>query len=269
MSFRSAAALAVAALILPLSATVAHAAAPSNDTAAGATVISALPTTIDQDTTQATTDAVDAALNVNCGAPATGASVWFTYTDADGSGFLADVSGSNYSAGVFVTEGNPADGNLVACGPGQAGVRGEPGTTYYIAAFNDSSTAGGNLSITFGVLPPAPTAALTVNPKGVAYKDGTARISGTYSCTNADGYGSDIEGMLTQTVGRLKINGSFFVNPLECDGATHNWDAFVFSDNGLFSGGKAANFSVAFACGLVECTVAEASGKVQLSRNGK
>ncbi len=239
MSYRSAAALAVAALILPFTATAAHAAAPPNDTPSGATVISALPTTLaDQDTTEATTDALDASLNEFCGAPATGASVWFTYTDTDGSGFLADVSGSDYSAGLFVTAGIPADGNLVACAPGQAGVRGDPGTTYYIAAFNDSTTAGGNLSITFEALPPAPTAALTVNPKGVAYKDGTARISGTYNCTNADGYASDIEGTLTQTVGRLKINGFFFINPLECDGATHDWDAFVFSDNGLFSGAR-------------------------------
>lgn len=100
-----------------------------------------------------------------------------------------------------------------------------------------------------------------MDSKGVAYKDGTARISGTHSCTNADGYASNIEGTLTQTVGRVKINGFFFINPLECGGATHGWDAFVFSENGLFAGGKAANFSIEFACGLVECTVAEVSGK--------
>lgn len=269
MSFRSAAALAVAALILPFTATVAHAAAPANDTAAGATVVNVLPTTITQDTTEATTDSTDAALNANCGAPATNASVWFTFTDSDGVGFLADVSASDYTAGIFVTAGDPADGNLVACGPNQAGVRGEPGTTYYIGAFSDSATPGGNLSITFSQLPPAPTAALTVAPKGVAYKDGTARISGTYNCTNAAGFSSSIEGSLTQTVGRVKINGFFFVSPLECDGSTHTWEAFVFSENGLFAGGKAANFSLAFACGFAECAVAQASGKVQLSRNGK
>jgi len=269
MKFRSLAAVTAAFVLLPLTASAALAAPPSNDTAAGATTVGALPTTISQDTTEATTDAVDSALNDVCGAPATNASVWFSYTDVTGNGFLADMTASDYSGGFLVTAGDPSEGNLVACGPGQVGVRGEPGTKYYVAAFSDSTTPGGNLSVTFDALPPAPTASLTVNPKGVAYKDGTARISGTYSCTNADGYNSDIEGQLTQTVGRTKINGYFFAYPLECDGSTHTWEAFVFSDNGLFAGGKAANFSLAFACGLAECTVAEASGKIQLSRNGK
>ena len=269
MKFRSFAAVTAALVLLPFTASAALAAPPSNDTAAGATTLRALPTTISQDTTQATTDAIDAALNELCGAPATNASVWFRYTDVTGNGFLADMSASNYTGGLFVTAGDPKDGNLVACGPNQVGVRGEPGTTYYVAAFSDSATMGGKLSVAFEALPPAPTASLTVNPKGVAYKDGTARISGTYSCTNADGYSSDIEGQLTQTVGRTKINGYFFASPLECDGSTHTWEAYVFSDNGLFAGGKAANFSLAFACGLVDCTVADASGKIQLSRNGK
>ncbi|KGN34427.1 hypothetical protein N802_13110 [Knoellia sinensis KCTC 19936] len=269
MKLRSAAALAATLLFVPFTATSASAAVPANDTFAGATVVGSLPTTIEQDTTEATTDALDASLNGMCGAPATNASVWFTYTDITGDGFLADVSASDYTAGVIVTAGDPNEGNLVACGPGQVGVRGEAGTTYSVMAFSDSAAQGGNLSMTFGELPPAPTAALTVDPRGVAYKDGTARITGTYNCTNADGFNSDVSGTLTQTVGRVKINGFFFVNPLECDGSTHTWEAFVFSENGLFSGGKAANFSVAFACGLAECAVVEASGKVQLSRNGK
>ena len=50
---------------------------PTNDTVAGATPISALPFTATLDTTQATTDATDASLNANCGAPATEASVWY------------------------------------------------------------------------------------------------------------------------------------------------------------------------------------------------
>src|SRR5690349_23394335 len=70
------------ALLLPVMATAASAAPAPNDTAAAATVVSSLPTTISQDTTGATTDATDAALNANCGAPFTNASVWFKYTAA-------------------------------------------------------------------------------------------------------------------------------------------------------------------------------------------
>jgi hypothetical protein len=265
---RPAIATVTAFLLLPFLATAASAAPPSNDTAAGATPVT-LGQTYTQDTTEATTDALDAALNTQCGAPFTNASVWFTYTDTTGAGFLADMTASDYSGGFMITEGDPNNGTLVACGPGQSATRGAAGTTYYIVAFSDTATNGGNLSVTFSALPPAPVASLTVDPKGYAYKDGSAKISGTYSCTNADGYNSDVEGTLTQRVGRTKINGFFFVYPLECDGSVHRWDALVTSDNGLFAGGKAANVSLAFACGLIECTVAEATGTVQLSRSGK
>ena len=46
------------------------AAAPSNDTFGGATVIGSLPFTDTLDTTEATTDATDQEANADCGAPA-------------------------------------------------------------------------------------------------------------------------------------------------------------------------------------------------------
>lgn len=249
------------------SATAVTAAPPGNDTVEGATVITVLPTTITQDTTEATTDDLDAAVNAECGAPATNASVWFTYTDATGAGFVADMSASDYSGGFIVTEGDPAAANVVACGPTSVAVSGgEPGTTYYVVAFSDTQANGGNLSVTFSELPPAPEATLTVDPTGKAYKDGSARLTGTYSCTNASGFDSDIEGTLTQRVGRLKVNGFFFVYPLTCDGQVHTWEAVVTADNGTFSGGKAAHVTLIFACGLIDCTVQEVDGTVQLRR---
>src|SRR5438874_12383559 len=50
--------------------TAAFAAAPSNDTIGGATVIAAVPFSETIDTSQATTDAEDSAINAQCGAPA-------------------------------------------------------------------------------------------------------------------------------------------------------------------------------------------------------
>ena len=50
-------------------------------------------------TTGATTDADDAQLNTTCGAPATDASVWYSL-QGSGKGVVADVSSSDYSAGV-------------------------------------------------------------------------------------------------------------------------------------------------------------------------
>ena len=261
---------AVAALLLaPALATAAQAAPATNDTVATATVVSTLPTTITEDTTSATTDATDAALNDQCGAPATNASVWFTYTATADGGVIADMSGSDYSGGFMVTEGNPSGGNLVACGPTTVGFATTAGQQYYIVAFSDTATQGGSLQVLFDKAPPAPEVSLTVNPRGTAYKDGSAKLSGTYSCTNADDFFSDIEGTLTQRVGRLKINGDFFINPLQCDGLTHPWEALVTSTNGLFRGGKGASVTFVFACGLFDCSVGYAEQTVQLSSGGK
>lgn len=240
-----------AALAVALPATAA-AAPPSNDTASGATVVSTLPTTITQDTSEATTDALDATLNEQCGAPFTNGSVWFSYTDPDGGGVVADMSASTFSGGFLVTEGDPADGNVVTCGQTAVGFATSPGTTYYVVAFSDTSATGGTLVATFDEAPPPPEATIDLAPTGVAAKDGTATISGTYSCTNSTD-DSFIDGQMVQTVGRLKITGYFGFGPLECDGATHAWDAVVFSDTGLFRGGKAATVSFATACGPYQC----------------
>ncbi len=265
---RSALSAAAALLLAPALATAAQAAPATNDTVATATVVSALPTTITEDTRAATTDATDAALNDQCGAPATNASVWFTYTAAADGGVIADMSGSDYSGGFMVTEGNPANGNLVTCGPTTVGFATTAGQQYYIVAFSDTATNGGALQVVFDKAPPAPEVSLTVNPRGTAYKDGSAKLSGTYSCTNAD-FVSDIEGTLTQRVGRIKISGDFIIDPLRCDGQTHPWDAVVTSATGLFRGGKGASVTFVFACGLFDCSVGYAEQTVQLSSGGK
>ena len=262
---RSALSAAAALIMVPLLATAASAAPAPNDTVATATVVSTLPRTIEQDTTGATTDATDATLNAQCGAPFTNASVWFRYTAGVDGGVVADMSASNYSGGFIVTEGAPAAGNLVACGPTTVGFGTTAGQTYYVLAFSDTATNGGNLVVTFDTAPPPPEATVTVNPRGVANKDGSATLSGTYSCSNADDFFSDIEGTLTQQVGRVKINGFFFVNPIQCDGATHASSGTAFSDNGLFKGGKGATVTFAFACGTFECAVGYTEQTVQLS----
>ena len=83
---------------LGVAAPPALAAAPGNDTFGGATQ-AALGFSQQLDTTEATTDADDAQLNASCGAPATDASVWYSFTGSD-AGVVVDVSQSDYSAGV-------------------------------------------------------------------------------------------------------------------------------------------------------------------------
>lgn len=267
------AAVAAAVLVPGLTIAAADAAAPGNDTPAGATDVGTLPATFDQDTTQATTDALDATLNNDwCGAPFTSASVWFKYTETTGDGFIASMEDSDYSGGFMVTEGDPANGNFVTCGPGAVGVATTPGTTYYIVAFSDTQTNGGHLHVTFDQAPPPPDLTVTADPRGTSYKDGSARLTGSYTCANADGENSEIDGTLTQQVGRTRISGDFYVYPLICDGVSHRWEGIVYSSNGLFRGGKGASFTYSYACGLITCTEGYGDQVVQLSGgsgNGK
>lgn len=258
-----------AALLVPATAWSAGA-APGNDEPGGARTIATLPKTITQDTSAATTSAVDASLNELCGAPATSGSVWFKYTDTDGEGIKVDVTASSYTAGVMIVDGNPAaGGSLLACGPGISAARGPAGTTYYVMAFSDSpEVVGGTLKATFSEAPPAPEAMMTIARDAIATKGGNVRLHGTYTCTNAD-YGSGIEGKVVQRADRLKITGYFVLYDLQCDGDRHRWSALVVSDNGYYAPGRATSASTVFACGLIECGSYSVEKVLALSRPGE
>src|SRR5215475_13573650 len=93
------AALTLALSTFAISVPTVLAAPPNNDTFTGATVATVgFSETLD--TTEATTDADDAQLNTNCGAPATDASVWYAVQGNDTT-VVVDVSASDYSAGVL------------------------------------------------------------------------------------------------------------------------------------------------------------------------
>ena len=248
---------AVAALTfsaLGFSTSAALAAPPANDTFPNATLVSTGFSEV-LDTTEATTDGDDAQLNATCGAPATDASVWYAIEGTD-TGVIVDVRQSDYSAGVLVGVGTQGNLQTVACGPGIVGFFAAAGTTYYVLAIDDQLDGGGNggnLTISFSEAPPPPTLDITVNRYGTFNsKTGTATISGTYTCTNGDFI--DVFVDARQNVGRFTIVGSgVFFDVGTCDGASHNWSAEVFPQNGKFKGGKALTVTFAVSCGLVEC----------------
>jgi hypothetical protein len=243
----------VTAAGLLYSASTAWAAVPTNDTVAGATPISALPFTATLDTTQATTDAGDASLNVGCGAPATEASVWYSYTAPADGAVVVDVSQSSYSAGVIMASGAPGSLSLDACGPGAVVDTVTAGETVYIMAFDDTpgSGNGGTLQISVVNAPPPPDLSVTVDPVGSFNSHtGVATISGSVTCTGGDFV--DLETDLRQSVGRVVITGIGFAE-LPCDG-TQRWSIDVAGDNGRFGGGKVATVDISFACGAVFCT---------------
>ena len=247
----------------------AYAAAPDNDLSAGATAVT-LGFSETLDTSEATTDAQDAQLNENCGAPATDASVWYAYEAAADGGVVVDVSESDYTAGVLVGVGTPGALETVACGPDTTAFNATAGTTYYLLAIDDQFDGignGGTLRIAVAPAPPPPTIDLTVDPVGhVDQRTGVARLSGTFSCTDAEFL--DVFGDLKQAVGRFVVRGSFgfFADGADCDGAAHPWSATVTPDNGKFAGGKAAAVTFTFACGPFECAEGFAEHQVRLRR---
>ena len=268
---RSITVLLAAVLLLALQALPAVAAPPSNDTIGGATAVS-LGYSAVLDTTEATTDADDVQLNADCGAPATDASVWYSFTAAADGGVVVDVSQSDYSAGVLVGVGTPGSLELVTCGPLTVGFTAEAGTTYYILAIDDQGDGGGNggtLRISISEAPPPPTVEITVDPIGrVDAQTGVAYLTGTYTCTNADFI--DVFGEARQTIGvRAAVIGFFeFFDIGTCDGTVQTWSAAVFPDNGKFAGGKTLTVTFAFACGAFECADGYVEQTVKL-RGGK
>lgn len=262
-------ALVLAAAVFTTAAPAA-AAPPGNDTYPGRLTVS-LGFSETLDTTEATTDADDAAANAACGAPATDASVWYEITPASDVGVVVDVSASSYTAGVLVATGNPTDGfGLVACAPDAAAWFAQAGVTYAVLAFDDQLDGtgnGGTLEITVAEIPPPPQIDVTTNRFGTFNaKTGAATISGTVTCTG-DAEFAGLETEVRQDVGRFTVTGFGFTD-VTCDGATRPWTLEVIPSNGKFAGGKALTITFAFACGVFECGTDFEERVVQLRGRG-
>jgi hypothetical protein len=233
------------------------AAAPSNDTYAGRTIIGSVPFSDTVDTTEATVGALDANMNAECGAPATDASVWYQMTPASDTTLLVDVSASSYSAGVIVATGSTAAFSVVTCGPDAVAFFAESGVRYTILAFDDQLDGAGNggtLEITVDTAPPPPAVDITVDE--VAHFNattGSATVTGTVTCIG-EAFDTFIEVDMRQRVGRLIISG-FGGTGFSCDGTTQDWSVEVFPDNGLFKGGQTATVTFGVACGQLDCGV--------------
>jgi hypothetical protein len=253
---------------------VANAAPPSNDDAAGATVVTTLPSTYSQDTTQATTSAAESAINSSfCGAPTLSNGVWYTYTATADTFVGVDVSTSSFSAGIFAQTGTGGTFVPQTCAPGQATVLVAAGETLQLLLFGDglSAATSGTLNVTIRPAVAPPDLLLTIDKTASVNKLGVAHFTGTTTCTSSDGSGQVLEvfGQVRQTVGRIFIDGFFDVGlSSPCDGAPHAWGADVAGQNGLFSGGKAASVALGFACTDL-CSTSYAERTVQLRKNGK
>src|SRR5262245_30619863 len=253
------------ATMVVLGAAPASAEVPSNDTIQGAKAITTVPFEEVIDTTEATTDDEDAAINAPCGAPATNGSVWYALT-ATAFGYLVDVSASDFGAGVIVATGTPGNLSIVTCGPRVVGFEATAGETYYLMAFSDTpEVPGGQLSIAVSEAAPPPKVSMTVNDNGKVNKDGVATISGTYTC---DGEADFVElfGTLQQEQkDNTQVRGSFDLTELKC-GVTDKWSVDVTAESGKFMRGLAATVATTVGCGALGCNFYDTLEVVRLRR---
>ena len=237
----------------------AAAAAPTNDTPAGAVALQ-FGDTITLDTTEATTDRSEEAWFADCSPKYADATVWYTFTSDTGTGVDIDWFESDYEVGMLVTTGTPGeDLDTVLCGGGR--FTAEAGAEYTIAIFDDQSDErrgrfgdatgprvdGGTLQLTVNTSDPVPGADLTVDGNAVLNADGSVTVTGTCSCTEAPT--SQVFGGIDQTVRGVKVSGfseQFFEGT--CDGTERPWTLVVVPDEGTFKEGKPVTTWFAFGC---------------------
>jgi hypothetical protein len=227
------------------------AASPGNDAYGGRTVIEGLPFGETIDTTEATTDALDAEANLECGAPATDASVWYELTPENDGEIVIDATASDYSVGILVLTGSPGTFSAVACVAGSLGVTTTAGETLTILVFDyDDVGNGGNLVLSMDALPPPPSLELTIDRDGtVNQRTGIATVHGTITCTGGSEYGKYfIEGQLTQAVGRFRIHSDNGSGTFTCTGTAEAWSFELVGLDGRLGGGKATVSVFAAAC---------------------
>ena len=265
---------AVATLVLGVGwAPAAFAAVPSNDTIQTATEITSIPFSDSVDTTEATTDALEASLQAPCGAPAVEHGVWYHATVAESGTYTADTSQSDYGTGIMVLAGPVDSPTLLTCGPTSITGPLEAGQEVFLLVFGDGTTAqtSGNMVLTVEAAAPPPTVDVSINSRGSFGRDGSATISGTITCTGADSVDfTDIFGDVQQRVGRAIISNFLETQPdVTCDGAPHSWSGTASGDNGRFAGGHVDVEVFAEVCSSGVCGDAQASATVQLSGGPK
>lgn len=233
---------------------------PANDLFDAATTVSSTQFVETVDTTGATTDAIDAAANANCGAPATEASVWYTFTEPlpGGTPYTVDVSSSSYSAGIIVVTGSPDSFVLQACGPGSIGFIANGGTTYSILAFSETpGVIGGVLNIAIQV-PQPNEVSISIDSTGSVNRAGHVTVSGTLTCSQPAFIGLSAD--LRQRAGRRYLT-AYANTAVWCDGVTA-WTATTTFEDGVFVAGRATVHVMTFDAG----SIVEASSEIRLRR---
>jgi hypothetical protein len=161
---------------------------PRNDSFSGARVITSVPFSTTEDTTQATFGPADTAAVQACHGDGLTFSntVWFAYTPSRSDQQLQlDTSGSSYQTGEAVLTGKPAAFSPVSCGLGTSMTfEVFQGTTYYIdfAAGGFGGTLRLSLTPPGTPLPAAPSVSITSPANGATYVQGRV-VNASFKCT--------------------------------------------------------------------------------------
>lgn len=252
----------LALLTLTVMTAPAYAAAPSNDEPLTATVISALPTTITEDTSEATYNFYG-----GCTSADAAANVWFTFTPTADVRVEVDASASSYNTGLNVFAYQAADANLITCS--ESGLRFDAvaGVPYYLeVAACCGSSSGGQLVLSVREAALPPTVTVTVDPIGhFDTWSGSATISGTATCSSTVDTAL-VEVFVSQQVGRVSTvtgqNGIFV--GCEPGNGPAPWSVTVPPGSGEFRGGPATVSVQAGGCNETECSFNYVEAKVRL-----
>lgn len=239
--------------------------APGNDLPGGAVAITAIPATINQDTTESTVTSAD---DIGCGSGGLDqATVWYTLTLPDTTLVLVDASASDYAVGVNAFVGTAAPENLFNCVEGALSFEAVGGTTYVLmfADIDGDATNGGQLHVSIDVAPPPIEIALTVDPVGkVNPQTGEAAATGTISCSQPADF-SEIQVNLRQAIGRFTVQGFGFASSA-CEPSPTAWWVSVSGETGKFAPGRATVQVLAFACDTFSCDEESLSANLRLRR---
>jgi hypothetical protein len=253
--------------LLAVSAAPVLAAAPDNDDIGSPIVVSAIPYTNTQDTTEATTGPTDP----DC--DGTGPTVWYELTPTEDQRLEANTFGSDYDTTLYVGRPDGAGGiDLIDCnddagGDVQSRLRfdARQGETYLLMVGAFGGGTGGNLVFNVDIAPPVVPVELTlsIDTAGRFDRQGVATISGVVSCSGAEYV--ELYAELRQQVGRFSIIGYSF-DFVECSAEGATWQMQIRGITGKYAGGPATAFAFAEACGIDDCVFESVEASVRLRK---
>lgn len=257
--------LVLATMLLALLSVVpaAHAAPPANDEPEGAAVITGLPYSTAQDTSEATQNQYG-----GCTSADASDNVWYAFTPDEDVRVEIDTTLSDYNTGLNVFAGPPGEDTFVACQERFLRFQAFAGTTYYVeVSACCGSTGGGNLVLQARQAPRPPEVSVTVDPVGtVDARTGVATVTGTLTCAETV-ENAAIDVFLRQRVGRFVVSGQNGANVLCVPGGDPEpWSVAVQASNGTFAGGFADAAVQAVGCTERECSFAFEEARIRLRR---